>query len=406
VEKQAFANAFVSLPDSAARLLYALLEKSNPLDLLSGKFSLTLERETARISGWSRNELLLKLLLRLNQAIHTEKVAYITKEDLIQNLDSIVRYTVDMLTKTEKEFQGETLLDVLVYEGDKIENIRHRDGETLEQLRPDARILALYVERIIEPTRHTLSTFSVQRMREKMLSFVLYALFLWNEECTAEETELRIQDFLKYWQEKKGIYDHLQNKIKEHTYAIELEERLLEQKKGNMKVLQRQLDQISEEREHIKQALTQRVPYDVHKFAGIFEGKPKVLWNRLQELRESRGEEEAEDTDREEGLLRSLWNRIDTSLSDAQTEREMKRLAAKLVEEMIAMKKQIIHLPVYYMDRIQQIHDCDSKIGEIRRWRYQLEQEVEQHKDVIQHHKVHRATLEQQSRQWEKELFL
>lgn len=404
MEKQAFVNTLVTLPDSAARLLFALLDKSNILELLSGKLSLTLEREAARASGWSRNELLLKLLIRLNQTAHNEKMMYITKEDLIENTGLIISHAITTLTKIEKEFQGETLLDLLVYEGDKIENIRIADEEHKQSLRPEAQSLASYMQRLFEPSGKTLSAFSAQRLRERMLPFVIYAMFLWNEEVAEQEVEERIRSFLKYWQEKKGIYDHLQVKMKEHTYAIELEERLLEQKTGNMKVLQRQLDQMADEKENIKTAIIHRLPHDIYKFDGIFEGKAKTVLNRIAELQERRAEaEEAEEG--EEGLLRSLWNRIDTSISDAQAERETKRLTAKLVDEMVAMKKNIIHLPVYYMDRIKQIHDCDSKIQEIRRWRYQLEQEVEKHKEKIQHHKVHRATLDQQMKQWEKELF-
>ncbi|GEN35407.1 hypothetical protein [Aneurinibacillus danicus] len=404
MEKQAFVNALVSLPDPAARLLFALLDKSSMLELLSGKLSLTLEREVARASGWSRNELLLKLLIRLNQTIHNEKITYITKEDVIQNTGLLVDRAIAVLTKTEKEFSGETLLDLLVYEGDKIESMRRSDEVLKEPLRPDAQSTALYIQQLFEPSAKTLSTFSAQRLRERMLPFVIYALFLWNEKLTVEETEERICSFLRYWQEKRGIYDHLQAKMKEHTYAIELEDRLLEQKTGNMKVLQRQLDQIAEERDNIKTALIHRLPHDIRKFEGIFEGKAKTVWNRMVELQARRAEAE-ETEEEEEGLLRSLWNRIDTSISDAQTERETKRLAVRLVDEMVAMKKNIIQLPVYYMDRIKQIHDCDSKIQEIRRWRYQLEQEVEKHKEKIQHHKVHRTTLEQQIKQWEKELF-
>jgi hypothetical protein len=404
MEKQAFVNALVSLPDPAARLLFALLDKSSMLELLSGKLSLTLEREVARASGWSRNELLLKLLIRLNQTIHNEKITYITKEDVIQNTGLLVDRAIAVLTKTEKEFSGETLLDLLVYEGDKIESMRRSDEVLKEPLRPDAQSTALYIQQLFEPSAKTLSTFSAQRLRERMLPFVIYALFLWNEKLTVEETEERICSFLRYWQEKRGIYDHLQAKMKEHTYAIELEDRLLEQKTGNMKVLQRQLDQIAEERDNIKTALIHRLPHDIRKFEGIFEGKAKTVWSRMVELQARRAEAE-ETEEEEEGLLRSLWNRIDTSISDAQTERETKRLAVRLVDEMVAMKKNIIQLPVYYMDRIKQIHDCDSKIQEIRRWRYQLEQEVEKHKEKIQHHKVHRTTLEQQIKQWEKELF-
>jgi hypothetical protein len=402
MEKLAFVNAFVSLPDSAARLLFALLDKSNILDLLSGKLGVTLERESARVSGWSRNELLLKLLIRLNQTFHNEKLVYITKEDLIQNTDLIISHAISTLAKMEKEFQGETLLDLLVYQGDKIENIRRTGEGILEPLRLDAKSIAVYVQRLFEPSSKTLSAFSAQRLRERMLPFVIYMLFLWNEELSVEETEERIHSLLRYWQEKKGIYDHLQAKMDEHTYTIELEDRLLEQKTGNIKVLQRQLDQIVEERENIKMALIHRLPHDIYKFEGIFEGKAKTVWNRMIELQERRAEEVE---DNEEGLLRSLWNRIDTSISDAHVERENRRLAVKLIDEMIAMKKNIVQLPIYYMDRIKQIHDCDSKIQEIRRWRYQLEQEVEQHKEKIQHHKVHRTTLEQQMKQWEKELF-
>ncbi|AMA73718.1 hypothetical protein SAMN04489735_1004155 [Aneurinibacillus thermoaerophilus] len=405
MEKQAFAKALVSLSDTVARLLFALMDKSNVLELLSGKLSLTIEREAARASGWSRNELLLKLLIRLNQAVHNEKLSYITKEDFVQNTNFIVQQAIEELSKSDKEFQGETLLDLLVYEGEKIETIR-REGEGIQEtLCPDAQSIAIYVQRLLEPTGKTLPAFSAQRLREKLLPFALYVVFLWNEQLTSEETEARIQSFLRYWQEKKGIYDHLQKKMSEHTYAIELEERLLEQKTSNMKVLQRQLDQIAEERENIKAALMNRIPHDIQKFEGIFGGKAKVVWNRMVELAERR-EEEKDDAQEEEGLLRSLWHRIDTSISDAQMERETKRLAAKLVEEMVAMKKDIIRLPVYYMDRIKQIHDCDGKIQEIRRWRYQLEQEVEKHREKIQHHKVHRSTLEQQMKQWEKELFL
>ncbi|MFT9847359.1 coiled-coil domain-containing 22 family protein [Aneurinibacillus sp. REN35] len=405
MEKQAVVNALVSLPDGAARLLFALLDKSNILDLISGKLGGTLEREAARASGWSRNEVLLKLLIRLNQTIHNEKIMYITKEDLIQNMSQVVGQALATLSKNEKEFQGEALLDLLMYEGDRIENAR-REGNLEVPLRPDAGCIALYMQQFFEPSSKTLAAFSAQRLRERMLPFVIYMLFLWNEALTAEDTEERIGSFLRYWQEKKGIYDHLRNKMQEHAHAIELEDRLLEQKTGNMKVLQRQLDQIAEERENIKTALIHRLPHDVHKFDGVFEGKAKTVRNRMIELQEQWEDvHESREEEREDGLLRSLWNRIDTSISGAHTEREMKRLSGKLVDEMVAMKKDIIQLPVYYMDRIKQIHDCDSKIHEIRRWRYQLEQEVEKHKEKIQHHKVHRGTLDQQMKQWEKELF-
>ncbi|WP_286885165.1 hypothetical protein, partial [Aneurinibacillus sp. UBA3580] len=191
MEKQAFVNALVSLPDPAARLLFALLDKSSMLELLSGKLSLTLEREVARASGWSRNELLLKLLIRLNQTIHNEKITYITKEDVIQNTGLLVDRAIAVLTKTEKEFSGETLLDLLVYEGDKIESMRRSDEVLKEPLRPDAQSTALYIQQLFEPSAKTLSTFSAQRLRERMLPFVIYALFLWNEKLTVEETEER-----------------------------------------------------------------------------------------------------------------------------------------------------------------------------------------------------------------------
>ncbi|WP_047154234.1 hypothetical protein [Aneurinibacillus tyrosinisolvens] len=401
MEKQAFVNSMASLPDPALRLVVAMMGKANVIELLSGKLAATFEREAAALTSRSRNDLILALLLKFNRMIHNEKVMYTTKEDLVHNTLTIVNKAIQELEKAEKEFQGDTLFDLFVYEGEKVEQVRHEEKEIELQANPE--LLAIYLQRLYEPDLGMLPVISNQRLRERILPFALYCIFLWGKTGDVDKTEEAVQEFLNFWQEKKGIYDHMKQKMDEHTYSIELEERLLEQKQGNIKVLQKQLDQIADEREQAKLALGRRLPQDINKFQGVFEGKAKLLLTRLGKLEEKKqtGEGEAE-----EGLLRMLWHRIDSTITDAQAEKESKRLALKLVDEMIAMKREITTLPLYYMDRIKTIHDFDSKIQEIRRWRYQLDQEVQAHKDTIAHHKTHRGTLEQQLKNWEKEYFL
>lgn len=400
MDKQALVYPIVSLSDEALRVLLSLLEKASVLELLAGKISSKLEKEVARMSGLPRNELLFKTLIRFNEMIHNRSISYNSRDELIDNIKEITDAALATVARTEKEFAGETLLDLFVYEGDKVEEIRHHNPDIPKELVPIPRIVALYVQELMDK-QGSLPALSNQRLREKLLPFLLYCLFLWAEKVEEVEADERLLRFLQYWQEKKGIYDHLCVKYEEHAYAIELEERLLEQKNSNMKVLQKQLDQIVEEKESIREALSQRLPYDIHKMNGIFEGKAGVMLQRMYELLAR--QEQVAATEAREGILRSLWHKIDTSISEAQTEREMKRLSGKIVDEMVALKKDITLLPVYYMDRVKQIHDCDAKIQEIRRWRYQLEQETEAHKDTIQHHEAHRATLNQQIKQWQKE---
>ena len=400
MDKQAFAYSIVSLSDEALRMLLSLLEKASVIELLAGKISHTLEREMARVSGWSRNELVFKTLIRFNEMIHNRSVSYSNRDELTSNGQEITAAALETVKRIDKEFVGETLLDLFVYEGEKIEEIRHLNPDIPSELVPLPRVVAVYVQELVEK-QGGLPTLSNQRLREKLLPFLIYCLFLWDEKVGEEDADERLLSFLQYWQEKRGVYDHLRAKYDEHAYAVELEERLLEQKTSNMKVLQKQLDQIVEEKDNIRETLSQRFPYDVHKMHGIFEGKAGVMLQRMHELMDRRAESVA--TEAGEGLLRSLWHKIDTSISEAQIEREIKRLSVKMIDEMTGLKQDITRLPVYYMDRVKQIHDCDTKIQEIRRWRYQLEQETEAHKDTIQHHMAHRATLEQQIKQWEKE---
>ena len=400
MDKQALAYPIVSLSDEALRMLFSLLEKASMIEVLAGKISHTLEREVARISGLSRNELLFRTLIRFNEMIHSRSVSYSNRDELTSNIQEITVAALEIVKRSDKQFVGETLLDLFVYEGEKIEEIRHLNPNIPGELVPTPSVVAAYIQELVEK-QGRMPALSNQRLRETLLPFSIYCLFLWDEKIREEEADDRLLQFLHYWQEKKGIYDHLRSKYNEHAYAIELEERLLEQKTSNMKVLQKQLDQLVEEKESIRDTLTQRFPYDAHKMNGVFEGKAGVMMQRMYELMAR--QEQAATAESGEGLLRSLWHKIDTSISEAQTEREIKRLSAKMIDEMTALKKDIMRLPVYYMDRVKQIHDCDAKIQEIRRWRYQLEQETEAHKDTIQHHTAHRATLEQQIKQWKKE---
>ncbi|WP_027417308.1 hypothetical protein [Aneurinibacillus terranovensis] len=403
MRKQVFAESLILLPDCTLRLLNALLEKVNAIELYTGKLPASLEKESARLNGLSHEELVLKLLIWLNQLVQIEKLMYFSREDFINNTTSVIEKTVELLARNEKDFQGENLLDLLVYQNEKAEKIREQGkaGESRGALIPEPRSLGMFLHYSLEGSGAVLRSLSNQRLREQILPFIVYCVFQWSEEKSEEDVEKAIGRFVSFWLEKKGVYDHLQKKLQDHTYKIELEERLLEQKQSNSKVLQKQLDQIVDEKEKIRAVLIQRLPHDVHKLHGVLQGKAGTILDKLLDLIESK-QEIPETEEKDEGLLRSLWNKIDSSIADHSTDREIKRLSSKLTDEMLG--KDITQLPVYYMDRIKMIYDSDSKIQEIRRWRYQLDQEIEAHKDNIKHYRAHRATIEQQAKLIENEI--
>jgi hypothetical protein len=401
MRKQVFAESIVLLPGPALRLLCALLERVSALELYSGKLTASLEKDAARLSGLSDEELLISFLLKLNAIILNDRVSYLTREDLIANTTQLVDKAIALLSRDEKNFQGDYLIDLLVYMNEKTEKAKEKqDEDNVKPLEPEAGTLVSYLRSLIEGSAAVIKSISNQRLREQIYPFVIYCIVQWYDESL--DAEERISRFLAFWNERKGIYDHLEQKLKEHAYKIDLEERLLEQKQGNIKTLQKQLDQIVDEKEKVRNALIQRIPHDVHKLEGTLGDKGNRLLANIAELegRKPKGTEaEAE------GILRSLWNKIDASISDHSRDKEIKKVSAKLVDEMMELKKDISQLPVFYMDRIKLIYDCDSKIQEIRRWRYQLDQEADAHKDTIQHHRSHSSTIEQQMRNIEYELF-
>ncbi|WCK55900.1 hypothetical protein PP175_08275 [Aneurinibacillus sp. Ricciae_BoGa-3] len=401
MRKQVFADSLVSLPGPALRLLCALLERVSAIELYSGKLTASLEKDAARLSGLTEDELLISFLLKMNAVIQNNTVSYLTREDFIVNTNQLVDKAIAFLSRDEKSFQGDYLIDLLVYVNEKTEKAREKHGEEmLKPLEPEADTLVSYLRRMIEGSTAVIKSISNQRLREQIYPFVIYCMVQWYDESL--DSDSRISRFLAFWNERKGIYDHLEQKLKEHAYKIDLEERLLDQKLGNIKTLQKQLDQIVDEKEKVRDALIQRIPHDLHKLEGTLGDKGNKLLAKLAQLadRKPRGAEKDD-----EGILRSLWNKIDASISDHSTDREMKKVSAKLVDEMLQLKKDIAQLPVFYMDRIKLIYDCDSKIQEIRRWRYQLDQEADVHKDTIKHHKDHSSTIERQMRTIEYELF-
>lgn len=394
MEQVSFLESLFSLSDKKLHLLLAVLDKVNSLELLSERFTQTLEREVVENLVLTRNECIFKILQRFNGIVRNEFLQFSSKEDLVHNLSFLIDQGVELLQKHEKTFQGDSFLDLLVFEGEKVfEEIDfHSDEEKMQAC----------LLHILDKSDLMLKSFSANKLREKIFPFLLYYIF--SQEVSEEKEVIleRVTSFLSFWQEKKGQYSILQKKWEELKYSIELEERLLEQKQLNGRNLQEQLDEMNDEIDKIKKVMEKRIPHDARKLEGLLEGKSRVIAEKIaiheDELRLS-----LEKNPDKKGILQTLWKRIDQGITGMQLEKEIKKLAGQLVEQLIMMKKDLVRLPLFYGDRVKMILENESRIQENRRWRYQLEQEIDVHQGVIKQHRSKQKVLEQEMNELEIE---
>lgn len=397
VEKVSLLVSLFSLNEKELRLILAVLEKINGLDLLSERFSNTLEKEMADTVNLSYNESSLKVLQRLNGVVGVDHLQYDSRQELERNMSYIIEQGVQLLQKNEKGFQGSQFLDLLIYEGEKV----FGDVE-VEQAEFKIQELLL---RIIDKSDLMLTSFSSNKLREKILPFLLYYIFkkgVGEEQVVVEE---RIELFINYWKEKKGRFTYYHNKWEEINYSLELEKRLLEQKKSHVHNLEQQLEDMEKENDKIKKVIRQRIPHDSRKLEGLLEGKARVIAEKIAVL-EDEHRLSVEKSPEKKGILHTLWNRIDQGLTGIQLEKEIKKLSNQLLEEMLNVKKDLLRFPVFYVDRIKMILENERKIQENRRWRFQLEEEMDAHEEVIQHHKQEQKKLDKEMNLIEKEYLL
>lgn len=397
MEKVSLLQSFFSLKEKELRLILAVLEKINGLDLLSERFSNTLEKEIADTADLSYNECTLKILQRLNGVIGVNRLQYHTRQELEANMSLIIEHGVQLLQKNEKGFQGNQFLDLLIYEGEKV----FGDVEVEQE---EFKIQELLL-RIIDKSDLMLTSFSVNKLREKILPFLLYYIFKMGVGEGQEVVEERITSFISYWKEKKGRFNYYHNKWDEINYSIELEKRLLDQKKSHMNKLEQQLEEMEKENDKIKKVIRHRIPHDSRKLEGLLEGKARVIAEKIAVL-EDEHKLAAEKSPEKKGILHTLWNRIDQGLTGIQLEKEIKKLSNQLLEEMLNDKKDLLRFPVFYVDRIKMILENERKIQENRRWRFQLEDEIDAHEEVIQHHKQEQKKLEKEMNGIEKKYLL
>lgn len=397
MEQISLLQSFFSLKEKELRLILAVLEKVNGFDLLSERFSHTLEKELSESASLIYNEYILKVLQWLNGIAGAERIQYQSRNDLEENMAYIIDYAVQLLQKNEKGFQGNTFLDLLIFEGEKVFGDAEFSGE-------ESNIQELLL-RIVDKSEIMLTSFSGNKLREKILPFILYYIFKVGVGEEKEVIEERIASFISYWKEKKGRFNYFKNKWDEIHYSLELEKRLLEQKKSHFEKLERQLDEMEQENDKIKKVIRRRIPYDSKKLEGLLEGKARVIAGKITLLQEEY-QLSVEKSPEKKGIFHNLLNRIDQGLSGMQMEKEMKKLSNQLLEEMIHVKKDLLRFPVFYVDRIKMILENERKIQENRRWRFQLEEEMDAHEDVIQRHKQELKRLEKEMHEIEKEYIL
>ncbi|HBI03873.1 MAG TPA: hypothetical protein DDY49_07590 [Paenibacillaceae bacterium] len=397
MEKVSLLESFFSLREKELRLILAVLEKVNGLDLLSERFSNTLEKEMADTVNLSYNECTLKIFQRLNGVVGVDRLQYQSRQELETNMSFIIEQGVQLLQKNEKGFQGNQFLDLLIYEGEKV----FGDVEVAQE---EFKIQELIL-RIIDKSDLMLTSFSGNKLREKIIPFLLYYIFKMGVGEEQDVVEERIASFISYWKEKKGRFSYYHNKCEEINYSIELEKRLLDQKKSHFNNLEQQLEEMEKENDKIKKVIRHRIPHDSRKLEGLLEGKARVIAEKIAVL-EDEQRLSSEKSPEKKGILHTLWNRIDQGLTGIQLEKEIKKLSNQLLEEMLNVKKDLLRFPVFYVDRIKMILENERKIQENRRWRFQLEEEMDAHEEVIQHHKHDQKKLEKEMNSVEKEYLL